>query len=857
MKNIHLAKHWFEQQGWQPFPFQLEAWRCYLEGYSGLVNAPTGTGKTYALAMGILLEGKSPLPTSPGGGGDVPGDGCLGTPFDSLSEKRPVAAPAEPAPSPSEGVGRGPEAGPGLLAIWITPIRALAKEIQSSIQRAADDLGLGWRVAIRTGDTTSGERARQKKNPPQVLITTPESLHLLLAAKGYPRYFENLRAVVADEWHELVGSKRGVQVELALSRLKGMLPALKVWGISATIGNMDEALAVLLGNTLETGNYKVVRANIPKQIEIESILPDDIERFPWAGHLGIKLLEKVLPVLENSKSTLIFTNTRAQCEIWYQKLLEVAPELAGALAMHHGSIARELRDWVEDALHQGILKVVVCTSSLDLGVDFRPVESIIQIGSPKGVARFMQRAGRSGHQPGARSKIYFVPAHSLELIEAAALRRAIDQGELESRIPYIRSFDVLLQYLVTLAVSGGFRPEEIYEEVKGTYAFRSITEDEWAWCLDFITTGGQSLDAYDEYKKVVVEDGLYQVVSRRTAMRHRLQIGTIAGDANLTVKYVSGKRIGTIEEWFIAQLRPGDVFWFAGRSLELVRIKDMMVQVKRSQKKTGKIPSWQGGRMPLSSQLSSSLRFKMAQLSRRDFTDLELQKLEPLVELQARRSHVPNEEEFLIEYFQSREGYHLLFYPYEGRFVHEGMGALFAYRISRLQPISFSIAMNDYGFELLSDSEIPIEEALRQGLFATEGLSKDIPASINAAEMARRRFRDIAGISGLVFKGYPGKHKKDRHLQSSSQLFFEVFSDYEPNNLLLLQAYDEVRSFQLEEARLRAALRRIQGQRTVLSRPERATPFSFPIMVDRLRERLSSEKLEDRIRKMKLQLIRD
>jgi ATP-dependent Lhr-like helicase len=809
---IDKGSKWFEQQGWQPFPFQLESWEYYLDGYSGVVNAPTGSGKTYSLAMPILLE----------------------------------------------ALRQQPPGNQGLQAIWITPIRALTKEIQSAVQRAADELGLDWQVAIRSGDTKQSERQKQKRKPPQLLITTPESLHLLLASKQYAKYFKSLKTVVIDEWHELIGSKRGVQVELALSRLKGLLPALKVWGISATIGNMEEAIAVLLGKTYESGNYKIVKARIDKKIKVAPVLPDEIEQFPWAGHLGIKLIDKILPIIDSSQSTLVFTNTRAQCEIWYQKLLDVAPELSGAVAMHHGSISRELRDWVENALHENQLKAVVCTSSLDLGVDFRPVETIIQIGSPKGVARFMQRAGRSGHQPGAVSIIYMVPTHALELVEATALRYAIQKGELESRIPYIRSFDVLIQYLVTLAVSDGFRPEEILPEVRGTYAFRSITDDEWAWCLNFITTGGASLQAYDEHKKVIIEGGIYKVESRRIAMRHRLQIGTITGDSSMQIKYVGGKRIGNIEEWFIAQLKPGDVFWFAGRSLELVRIKEMTVQVRRSKKKTGKVPAWLGGRMPLSSQLSDSLRYKMSELGDiNQFSEAELQCLQPIVEVQQRRSALPSHDTFLIEYFHDREGYHLVFYPFEGRFVHEGMGALLAYRISRLTPISFSIAMNDYGFELLADSPIPIEEALQSELFNSEHLEQDINASINAAEMARRKFRDIASIAGLVFKGFPGKQKKDRHLQSSSQLFFDVFNDYEPNNLLLLQAYDEVMSFQLEEARLRAALHRIRNQQIVLTRPQRATPFAFPIIVDRLRERLSSEKLEDRIKKMKLQLIRE
>ncbi|MEQ8926983.1 MAG: helicase-related protein, partial [Fulvivirga sp.] len=556
---------------------------------------------------------------------------------------------------------------------------------------------------------------------------------------------------------------------------------------------------------------------------------------------------------ENSNSTLIFTNTRSFAEIWYQKLLERAPQLAGIMAMHHGSISRELRDWVEDQLYHGQLKAVVCTSSLDLGVDFRPVETIIQVGSPKGVARFMQRAGRSGHAPGELSKIYFVPTHSLELIEAAALRTAIKDGIVEDRIPYLRSFDVLIQYLITLAVSEGFRSKDIFKEVKSTFSYNSISEDEWHWLLNFITTGGASLSAYDEYRKVELEDGIYKVNDRRIAMRHRMSIGTIVSDVSLKVKYTSGKYIGTVEEYFISRLNPGDVFWFAGRNLELVRIKGMDVQVRNTNKKAKAVPSWQGGRMPLSSQLSVMLRKKLHELTKPDLMDPELQFIKPLMQLQQERSYLPTKDEFLIEYFKSDEGYHVLMYPFEGRFVHEGMAALIALRLSRITPITLSIAMNDYGFELLSDKEIPIYEAVETDILTTDDLWKDIQAGINSVEMGRRRFRDIASISGLVFKGYPGNQIKDRHIQSSSQLFFDVFNDYESDNLLLLQAYEEVMDFQLEEARIRQALIRINNQKIVITEPQKPTPFAFPIMVDRLREKVTSEKLEDRVKKMQLQ----
>lgn len=806
MKAFQVVLRWFDSLGWTPQPFQEKTWKAYLQGKSGIVNAPTGSGKTYSVLLPAIVEAYRKNPS-----------------------------------------------GKGLQILWITPIRALAKEIKMSADRALQALDIPWECGIRTGDTSVTERTRQKNQSPQLLITTPESLHLLLATKGYPDFFRNLQVVVADEWHELVGTKRGVQVELALSRLKKLQVTLQTWGISATIGNLGEAMEVLLGDLYLQG--VLIRSETKKNIEVITLLPDEIETFPWGGHLGIHLLPKVLPVIERSKSCLVFTNTRSQAEIWYQRILEAAPHLAGDIAMHHGSLSLEVRHWVEEQLYTGKLKAVVCTSSLDLGVDFRPVETIIQIGGPKGVSRFLQRAGRSGHAPGETSRIWFVPTHSLEIIEGAALRQSIRENQLESRVPYIRSFDVLVQYLVTLAVSEGFRPAEIREEIRSTFCYRSISDAEFDWALNFIVTGGNSLAGYDEYHKVVVTNGLFKVESRSIAMRHKLSIGTIVSDVMIQVKFISGKHLGSIEEWFISRLRPGDVFFFGGRTLEFIRIREMTAYVKKSSAKTGQVPSWQGGKLPLSAQLGEMLRIKLDDAAHGHIgsEEKELAVLAPLFNEQARRSVIPSVDQFLIEKIKTREGCHVFFYPFEGRFVHEGMAALIAYRLSLLRPVSFSIGMNDYGFELLSDQDIPVEEGLKTHLFSTDHLLTDIAASINASEMARRRFRDIARIAGLVFNGYPGRFKSDRHLQSSSQLFFEVFTENDPHNLLLKQAYEEVYDFQLEQTRLRKALQRISRQKVLVIYPEKPTPFSFPIMVERIREKFTTETLEDRIKKMQVQ----
>ncbi len=814
-KGFRIADQWFKSMAWVPLPFQYDTWKAFNHGKSGMVNAPTGSGKTYSILVAAIIEYINTYPDTY-----------------KMSGKE------------------------GLQLIWVTPIKALAKEILLSCDKAILGMNLPWKAEIRTGDTTGKERKSQIKNPPQILITTPESLHVILATHGYSEFFSTVKTVVVDEWHELIGSKRGVQTELVISKLYSLNQHIKIWGISATIGNMSEAIDVLL-SMVPLENRALIIAEMTKKIVLHSVFPDEIERYPWAGHLGLKLADKVLHILNESKTSLIFTNTRAQCEIWYQRLLEMDPDLAGQIAMHHGSISKEIREWVEEALYEGKIKAVVCTSSLDLGVDFRPVETIIQIGSPKGVSRFIQRAGRSGHQPGASSHIWFVPTHALELVEAAGLRLAMAQNNIEDRIPYIRSFDVLIQYLMTLAVSEGFYPDQVYLEIKRTYCFASMTHEEWMQILNYLLFGGDSLKAYDEYKKVeITEDGKYIVDDKRKALKHKLSIGTIVSDAMISIKLLKGSRLGVIEEWFVSQLSPGDVFWFAGRALELVRIKDMTAQVRPSQSKTGKIPSYMGGRMPLSSQMSEVLKEKIYSFVEQKIVDKEIEVLIPLFEMQMLRSTIPKRDEFLVEYFESKDGFHLLMYPFEGRNVHEGMAALIAKRLSMTQPISFSIAMNDLGFELLSDQAIDVDRLINKDLFTTKDLASDILSSINNVEMAKRKFRDIARISGLIFTGFPGKQKKERHLQASSQLIFEVFKEYEPNNLLYLQTYDEVMTFQLEESRMRKSLKKIIDSHILISRPIKATPFSFPIIVDRLREKLTSEKLEARIKKMTAELLK-
>ena len=797
-----------KEKGHEPFSFQSQTWERYHNNFSGMVVAPTGFGKTFSVFLAVVI--------------------------DYLNHPNKYKK--------------------GLKLIWISPLRSLAKDLAKAMSAVVEEIGLDWEVAVRNGDTPTNVRRKQERLMPDVLLTTPETLHLLFSQKKNSRWFKNVACIAVDEWHELLGSKRGVLTELAIARIKKLSSKTRIWGISATIGNLEEAKNVLIPYALKT---TMIRAKEKKKIEIVSVLPDEVEELSWAGHLGKKMSSKIIPIIYENNTTLIFTNTRNQSELWYQIIIEEAPDLIGQIAIHHGSIDKVQRNWIEEAISEGLLKAVVCTSSLDLGVDFKPVDCVIQIGSAKGIARFMQRAGRSGHSPFEVSKMYAVPTHSLQLIEVAAVKEAIKQNEIETRHPYVLTYDILVQFLVTLAVGEGFKAVDTFELVKEVHAFQYLTKEEFDWCIHFITNGGNTLNSYEEFHKVVLDDdGVYRVRSRRIAMMHRMNIGVIVGEVMMYVKFFSGGYIGMIEEFFSSKLKKGDAFVLGGKVVEMQQIKDMTVLVKRSKKKKAITPSWLGGRLPLTSYLTHFLRLKLNDALTPNNREKELKFLHPLLKRQENNSHIPKSDEFLVEKIETKEGHHLFVYPFEGRLVHEIMASLIAYRISKIKKLTFTIAQNDYGFELLSDQEIPLHKDNINSIFSKENLIQDVTASINASEMASRKFRDIAVVAGLVVQSQPGNKKSNKSLQSSSGLIFRVLNDYEPNNLLLKQAYNEVFDYELEKVRLQGAFQRISESKIILKKANNFTPLSFPLKVDSLRGTMSNEELSKRIERIQKQALK-
>jgi ATP-dependent Lhr-like helicase len=791
------ARAWFASRGRRPFEFQEATWSAYWTGQSGLLNASTGTGKTLAAWFGPLL--------------------------DADADARRT----------------------GVRVVWVTPLRALARDLERALREPLSFLGSQWRIEQRTGDTSSARRAKQAARPPQALITTPESLSLMLSHSAMVQTLSHLDALIVDEWHEFLGTKRGVQLELVASRLRSMSPRLRIWGLSATLPDLPGAMRALLGPKM---SGRLIFAPPVKKYEIESLLPQTIERFPWSGHLGLKMLPQVLTRLEQGRTTLVFTNTRSQAELWYQAIVTARLDWLTSTAIHHGSIDAKIRRRVEAGLQDGTLRCVVCTSSLDLGVDFPPVDQVLQIGSPKGVARLLQRAGRSGHQPGETSRATIVPTLALELLEAVAVRRAAARVDLEPRPPLTLALDVLAQHLVTLAAGGGFEQAQVLEEARSTHAFERLSDAQWTWVLDFITRGGSALQGYPQFRRVRLVASRYVLDGADLARRHRQNIGTITSSASVAVRWMQGGDLGHVEETFVGRLRPGNVFIFGGRTLKLVRLRDSIAYVRRARTTTRYVPRWQGARLPLSPSLGRELLDVLGRYPQGTAQEPELAVLKPLLDLQQQWSAMPTVDRLLIEVLENREGFHLFVFPFLGRLLNEGVASLMALRAARDKPRTFSITANEYGFELLCEEPFEVAEETLRRWAGRDDLVTDMIASVNASDLARRQFRDIARIAGLVDSGTPGRGKTARQLQTSSGLMFDVLERWDQGNLLLEQSRREVLELQLDQAQLSESIGRISAQSWCIARPGRYTPLSFPLWAERLQtQTLSTESWQKRI----------
>jgi ATP-dependent Lhr-like helicase len=785
----------FTHRHWRPFSFQVEAWNSFLDGHSGLLHVPTGSGKTYAAIMGPCA--------------------------------RFMAKPHK-----------------GLKAIYLTPLRALTRDLEAALLEPLQQEGWPLRVESRTGDTSFSKKRKQTINPADILLTTPESLSVLISQPEAESILKNLEVVILDEWHEVLSNKRGSLTELCLSFLRNLNPELQTWALSASIGNLQQAAEAAVGLSEEP---VIISGGSERKLDITCLLPQSIDSFPWGGHLGFALRDRLIQELDPNESTLIFTNTRSQAERWYSTLLEQKPDMESVIAIHHSSLDREEREGVEEGVKTGALKWVVCTSSLDLGVDFQPVERVVQIGSPKMVARMLQRAGRSAHRPGGKSKMLFVPTNSWEILELEAVKKSLLENQIESRVPLIKPMDVLIQHMTTVACGPGLRMDEFWDAIKNTYSFATLTREELNWCLQFLTRGGETLKAYPQYHKLYYDEetGRYHVYPRLAAL-HRMSIGTIVSRESVQVSYVNRSRIGSVEEAFISKLKKGDVFQFAGKRLEFVMIKDLTAYVKSSKAPTNTIPSWDGGRFPISETLSHYFREVLTE------SHPKLDRLlKPILEIQKKISVLPTESTLLIEQLSLKDGECLFVFPFEGRQVHEGLAQLWGLRFARKEPATFSFSINDYGFQLQGPKNYDFQELFDADFFSLENLESEITQSLQIGQLTQRQFREIAKIAGLVFTGYPGSPKSGRQMQISSSLLYEVFKKHEPSNLLMRQSYEEVLTGSLESKRMVSTIERMTKMELSWNHVERPSPLAFPLLVDMVGGHLSNESLETKVNRLR------
>ncbi len=795
-KILKDIQSYFQSLGHTPFAFQTDAWENYLNGKNSIINVPTGMGKTLASLAAAMVE-------------------------------------------VSQTTHRE-----GIQILYISPLRSLTTDLERNLEDFNHSQQLQLKIATRTGDTKAHERAKLKKNSPDILLTTPESFNLMLVDQDYAELFKSLRLLVIDEWHVLISQKRGVLLQLNVAWLNQLNPDFLINIMSATLAD-PMATAYALAPQRE---FQLVTEEIEKIVETDILLPDEIATFPWRGHLGSAQLDNLLQVLNQNESTLIFTNTRSQAEKWYQFLIEKFEPLSEIIAVHHSSIESSERSRVEKGLVSGEVKWVVCTSSLDLGIDFPKVEKVIQIGSAKSVSRLLQRAGRAGHKPGGISKILFVPTHAFEIFEYLALEMAIDEKKYDEEIPPVNSYDVLAQFLISFALLNGLDVKKAFQLATSTHSFKDLTYEQFERILSYIENGGQSLKRYPQYHRVKKFKDKYYITDKKMRLQHLMNMGTITSHPSVRVKFKNGKYLGTLEDIYVAKLKKGDVFQFAGRKLKYVLMRDTTLYVELAAKKVTNVPRWAGGILPLSTLLCEHLRYIFDDID--SYQSIFDGKLSQLISAQKSLSQFPKFDELLIEFTQTKEGNHLFLFPFEGRAVHEGMGMLLASRYLQRHKITLTLSVNEYGIELLGPGDwFPSKQDIEH-LLSDKNVSIDILKANEYDRLSQRKFGEIAQISGLIPKNFPGNRRSAKNLQMNANLLYNVFSRFEPDNIFYRQAEIEANLEYLNFERLMKTLHAINRKKWISNTTLQPTPFSFPLIIERVSATVSGEELKDRVLKI-------
>jgi ATP-dependent Lhr-like helicase len=774
---------WFAARGWTPRPHQLDVLAAAARGESVLLIAPTGGGKTLSGFLPSLVE---------------------------LAED-PLS---------------------GLHTLYVSPLKALAADIARNLTRPIADLSLPITIDTRTGDTSSERRKKQREAPPHILLTTPESLALLVSLPEAPAMFSTLRSVIIDEVHALAGTKRGDQLALCLSRLTTLAPAARRIGLSATVAHP----VPLRAYTAPDGNgekIRVIEVTGGAPPEIAMILPRG--HLPWSGHMGLFSAPDILDRIRDAGMTIVFVNTRAQAELLFQALWKLNAETL-PIAIHHGSLELEQRKRVETAMAEGRLRAVIATSSLDLGIDWGGVDQVLQVGAPKGVSRLLQRVGRANHRMDEASRAVLVPANRFEVLECEAAILGVAARELDGDPPRPGGLDVLAQHLLGLACSAPFHPDDVFAEVGRAAPYAAISRQDFDDVLSFVETGGYALAAYERYRKLFRDsEGRVHVRSERIARMHRMNIGTIVEAPVLKVRYMGrgGGNLGEIEEYFVNMLVPGDTFMFAGRLLTFLRLRENVVEVTDGGTGEPKVPAYAGGRMPMTTNLADRVR---AMLQDSATWHLFPDSVREWLSLQKARSRLPGKNDLLVETFPRGDRYYLVAYCFEGRQAHQTLGMLVTRRLERFGFAPLGFVATDYVLACWCARE-PFNVSR---LFERDILGDDVEAWMAESSMLRRTFRNVAVIAGLIERYHPGAEKTRKQVTVNSDLIYDVLRRHQPDHILLRATWADAAAGLTDLGRVAGMLERIDGRVThmVLSR---VSPLAVPVLLEVGRESVGRE----------------